>query len=75
MADSCLLFQLESDAIAHCALFLVHKLKFKKDVLIAAITRGKETIVPRGNDTIEAEDLVVVVSKHIGLYDVADVLK
>ena len=53
----------------------LHKLKFKKNVLIAAITRAGETIVPRGNDVIEAGDLVVVVSKHIGLYDVADVLK
>jgi len=53
----------------------LHKLKFKKDVLIASITRDKETIVPRGNDSIEVGDLVVVVSKHIGLYDIADVLK
>ncbi len=51
------------------------KLKFKKDVLIASITRGKETIVPRGNDCIKAGDSVVVVSKHIGLYDIAEILK
>lgn len=51
------------------------QLKFKKDVLIASIARGKETIIPRGNDCIEAGDSVVVVSKHIGLHDVADVLK
>ncbi len=51
------------------------KLKFKKDVLIASICRDKQTIVPRGNDTIEAGDFVVVVSKHMGLYDIADVLK
>ena len=51
------------------------KLKFKKDVLVASITRGKETIVPRGNDTIEAGDFVVIVSKHIGLYDIAEVLR
>ncbi len=51
------------------------KLTFKKDVLIASITRDKQTIIPRGNDTIEAGDLVVVVSKHLGLFDVADILK
>ncbi len=53
----------------------LHQLKFKKDVLIASITRGDKTIIPRGNDSIEAGDLVVVVSKHTGLHDVADILK
>ena len=51
------------------------KLKFKKDILIASITRGDEVIVPRGNTTIEVGDAVVVVSKQIGLDDIADVLK
>ena len=51
------------------------KLKFKKDVLIASITRGEEVIVPRGNDVILAGDAVVVVSKLIGISDIADVLK
>ncbi len=51
------------------------KLKFKKDVLIASITRGNEVIVPRGNDVILAGDAVVVVSKLIGISDIADVLK
>lgn len=50
-------------------------LKFKKDILIASITRGDEVIVPRGRDVIQAGDAVVVVSKQIGLGDVADVLK
>ncbi len=51
------------------------KLKFKKDVLIASITRGNEVIVPRGNDVILSSDAVVVVSKLIGISDIADVLK
>lgn len=51
------------------------QLKFKKDVLIAFISRGKETIVPRGNDVIQPGDFVVVVSKHTSLYDIADVLR
>lgn len=51
------------------------KLKFKKDILIAAITRGDEIIVPRGNDSIQVGDAVVVVSKQVGLGDIADVLK
>lgn len=51
------------------------QLKFKKDILIASISRGNEVIVPRGQDVIEAGDAVIVVSKQIGLGDVADVLK
>ena len=51
------------------------KLRFKKDVLIASITRGDEVIVPRGQDVIQTGDNVVVVSKQLALYDIADVLK
>lgn len=51
------------------------QLKFKKDVLIASITRGDTVIVPRGHDVIQAGDSVVIVSKQIGLHDVTDVLK
>lgn len=51
------------------------KLKFKKDVLIASITRGDEVIIPRGQDVIKAGDAVVVVCKKRALHDVADVLK
>lgn len=51
------------------------QLKFKKDILIASITRGDEVLVPRGQTEILAGDAVVVVSKQIGLSDVADVLK
>lgn len=51
------------------------QLKFKPDVLVASITRDKQVIIPRGQDVIEAGDAVVIVSKHIGLQDVTDVLK
>ena len=51
------------------------ELKFKKDVLIASITRGKEVIIPRGHDEIKAGDAVVIISKHLGLQDITDVLK
>ena len=51
------------------------KLKLKKNVLIAAITRGDEVIVPRGNDTIEVGDTVIVISKKKALADFADALR
>ena len=51
------------------------KLKFKKNVLIASLSRGNEVIIPRGQDVIKAGDSVVVVSKNMPLLDVADVLR
>ncbi len=51
------------------------ELKFKKDVLIASISRGNEAIIPKGQDIIQAGDTVVIVSKHLGLQDVRDVLR
>ena len=62
----------ENSPIANVPLM---ELKFKKDVLIASITRGDEVIMPRGQDVIQAGDAVVIVSKHLGLQDVTDVLK
>ncbi|MBO4939692.1 MAG: Trk system potassium transporter TrkA [Clostridia bacterium] len=62
----------ENSPIAGIAL---KDLKLKKDVLIASISRGEEVIMPRGSDVIETGDAVVIVSKHLGLHDVADVLR
>ncbi|MBR2903916.1 MAG: Trk system potassium transporter TrkA [Clostridia bacterium] len=50
------------------------ELKFKPDVLIASIVRGKKVIIPRGNDVIEAGDTVVVVTTDIAIDSVDDVL-
>jgi len=49
-------------------------LKLKKDVLIAAILRGDDIIIPRGQDTIEKGDAVIIVSKILGLHDISEVL-
>lgn len=51
------------------------QLRFKLDVLVACITRGDKVIIPRGGDTIEAGDAVVVVTKTLGLHDIVDVLR
>ncbi len=51
------------------------ELTFKKDILVACITRENQVIIPRGQDVIKAGDAVVIVSKQIGLQDVIDVLK
>ena len=51
------------------------QLRFKDGVLVAAILRGKEMIIPRGNVVIEPADSVVVVSSQLGIADISDVLK
>lgn len=52
----------------------ISELKFKRDVLVAAILRNGEVIIPRGSDTIRCGDDVVIVSKLLGLNDISDVL-
>jgi trk system potassium uptake protein TrkA len=51
------------------------KLELKENVLIASILRGKKVIIPRGHDTIEVGDSVIVVSKLLALHDITDILK
>jgi trk system potassium uptake protein TrkA len=51
------------------------ELKFKKGVLIASISRGGQIITPRGQDMILAGDAVVIVSRHLGLEDITDILR
>lgn len=50
------------------------ELKFKDNLLIASITRQGKPIIPRGHDVIQMGDSVVVVSKHLGLSDITDIL-
>lgn len=51
------------------------QLKFKENVLIAAILRGDDVIIPRGYDVIQPGDAVVIVSGIMALHDICDVLK
>ena len=53
----------------------LYKMKFTKKLIIAAILRGKSVIIPRGTDTIEVGDKVVVVSESMTLLDISDILK
>lgn len=47
---------------------------FKDGVLVAAIFRGGKVILPRGSDQLQTGDSVVVVSNHLGLTDMTDLL-
>lgn len=51
------------------------ELKFKENVLIAAILRERKVIIPRGHDIIQPGDAVVIVSNLLALHDISDVLK
>ena len=51
------------------------QLKFKENVLVAAILRGKKVIIPRGYDVIMPGDAVVIVSGIMALNDICDVLR
>ena len=50
------------------------KLSFKPDVLIAALIRDGQVIIPRGADMIREGDRVVVVSRVMALNDISDIL-
>lgn len=50
------------------------EMKLKKGVLIAGIIRGKEAVIPDGEDMILPEDRVIVISAGAQLYDLADII-
>ncbi len=49
-------------------------LKLRKNLLIACITRKGNVIIPSGNDTIEPNDSVIIVTTHTGFQDIQDIL-
>ncbi len=51
------------------------QLQFKENVLIASIYRDGRVIIPRGGDSIQAGDAVVIVTKILGLQEISDVLR
>lgn len=50
-------------------------LKLKKKILIAGIIRNEQVIVPSGNDVIQMNDRVIVVSTNQYLDDLSDILE
>lgn len=50
-------------------------LSLKRDLLIACINRNGRIIIPRGNDSIQVGDTVMIVTRHTGFYDINDILK
>lgn len=53
----------------------IEALKFKDDVLIGAIQRGKNIIYPQGKDEIKFNDIVLVICKNNKVRELNDVLR
>ena len=50
------------------------ELKLKKNVLVAGIMRKGIPIIPKGNDEMKVGDAVIIVTTHLGLTDLEDIL-
>ena len=50
-------------------------LKLKPNILIAGILRGRRPIIPKGSDTIQPGDSVVVFATRQAVLDLADIIK
>ncbi len=68
---------LEFQVLSDCRLIgkALKELRLKPNIIIAGIIRGKETIIPSGDDKILEGDSVIVVSADARLYDLSDVLR
>lgn len=51
------------------------ELKLKSNLLIACISRQGKIIFPRGGDSIEPGDTVIVITTHAGFNDISDILR
>ncbi|MBQ8724968.1 MAG: Trk system potassium transporter TrkA, partial [Oscillospiraceae bacterium] len=62
----------ENSAVTNIPL---QELRFKEHVLVAGIVRDGKMIIPRGHDSIQIGDSVVIVSRQLGMHDICDVLE
>lgn len=53
----------------------LEKMMLKPNLLVACINRKGKIITPRGKDTIEAQDTVIIVTTNKGLNDLRDILR
>ena len=68
---------LEFAVLSDCSMIGVKlkDMKLKPNFIIAGIIRGKDTIIPSGEDAIEEGDSVIVVAADAHLYDLSDILR
>ena len=53
----------------------LREMKLKKNILICAILRNREIIIPNGNDSIELGDSVIIVTKDHRFTAIKDILR
>ena len=53
----------------------LYKMKRKKGLLIGAVIRNDKLIIPDGQTEIQAGDSVIIVTTHLGLQDIGDILE
>ncbi len=68
---------LEFQVLADCSFNNIpfKELQLKSNFIIAGIIRGKETIIPAGNDFITAGDRVIVVATDTRLHDLSEIAR
>lgn len=49
-------------------------LPLKDELLLACLNRNGKIIIPRGSDVIKGGDRVIIITKHTGFCDIADIL-
>ena len=54
---------------------MIKDLKFRKGVLVSAILRNDECLIPGGNDYIMADDSVIVVTSHHDIREFNDIFE
>lgn len=53
----------------------IKELKIKRNVLIAGIIRGRQTIIPSGDDCISRGDKVIILAAETQMNDLSDILR
>ena len=50
-------------------------LNLKDNLLIGCLHRRERVFIPRGHDSIQVGDTVIIVTTQVGLQDIRDILK
>ena len=53
----------------------LEELELKENVLICCINRNGRVITPKGQDSIQKGDHVIVVTTNVGLHDLSDIVR
>lgn len=52
----------------------LEQLKIKKNIVVACIYRNRKVIIPRGYDSLQVGDSVIIVTTNTGLNDIDDII-